>query len=130
MVAEEVFNFGALSLRDKGRSFTEAEKSWLLDKHLEILRAVLPLHRRLEESGQIELTTTPYYHPILPLLLDKKLAREAMPDVKLPRYTGGYPEDAAVHVERALEQHARVFGKRPVGMWPAEGSVCQPMLPL
>src|SRR5262249_6741622 len=75
-------------------------------------------------------TTTPYYHPILPLLLDKKLAREAMPDVKLPMCTAGYPEDAALHVRRAVEQHAAVFGSAPRGMWPAEGSVCQPMLPL
>ena len=55
------------------------------------------MHRKLQESGQVELTTTPYYHPILPLLLDKKLARQAMPDVPLPRATEGYPEDAEVH---------------------------------
>src|SRR6266545_1742885 len=114
----------------KGRHYTEAEKNWLLDKHLEILRQIIPLHRQLAERGQVELTTTPYYHPILPLLLDKKLAREAMPDVRLPRYTGGYPEDAAVHVRRAIEQHTALFGKAPQGMWPAEGSVCQSMLPL
>src|SRR5262249_43304964 len=76
------------------------------------------------------LTTTPYYHPILPLLLDKRLAREAMPDVKLPRHTAGYPEDADTHVRRAVESHALHFGKKPSGMWPAEGSVCQAMLPL
>src|SRR5256885_14861079 len=114
----------------KGRYFTEAEKNLVLDKHLEILRQILPLHRRLAESGQVELTTTPYFHPILPLLLDKKLAREAMPDVKLPRYPGGYPEDAAAHVRRAVEFHAQTFGAAPRGLWPAEGSVCQPMLPL
>jgi alpha-amylase/alpha-mannosidase (GH57 family) len=114
----------------KGKEFSESEKTALLDKHLDILRRVLPLHRKLAESGQIELTTTPYFHPILPLLFDKKLAREAMPDVKLPRYTGGYPEDAAVHVERAIVQHTQMFGKAPRGMWPAEGSVCQAMLPL
>ena len=66
----------------------------------------------------------------MPLLFDKKLAREAMPDVKLPRYTGGYPEDAAVHVGRAIAQHTLIFGKPPRGMWPAEGCVCQAMLPL
>ncbi len=121
---------GLRALRDKGRGFTEQEKHWLLDKHLEILREVIPLHRRLQERGQVELTTTPYYHPILPLLFDKKLAREALPDVKLPRYSGGYPEDAAVHVRRAVEQHERLFGRRPAGLWPAEGSVCQPMLSL
>jgi alpha-amylase/alpha-mannosidase (GH57 family) len=117
-------------LRDKGRNFTEADKTHVIDKQFEILRDVIPLHRKLAESGQIELTTTPFFHPILPLLLDKKLAREAMPDVKLPRYTGGYPEDAAVHVKRAMEQHAQMFGAPPRGMWPAEGSVCQPMIPL
>jgi alpha-amylase/alpha-mannosidase (GH57 family) len=121
---------GLAELLAKGRNFTEVEKNWLLDKHLEILRQIIPLHRQLAERGQVELTTTPYYHPILPLLLDKKLAREAMPDVKLPRWTGGYPEDAAVHVSRAVAQHTHLFGKAPVGMWPAEGGVCQSMIPL
>jgi alpha-amylase/alpha-mannosidase (GH57 family) len=118
------------ALRDKGRNFTEEDRDALLDKHLEILRRIIPLHKELADSGQIELTTTPYFHPILPLLFDKKLAREAMPEVRLPRYTGGYPEDAAVHVRRAIAEHERTFGHKPRGMWPAEGSVCQPMLPL
>jgi alpha-amylase/alpha-mannosidase (GH57 family) len=118
------------ALRTKGRHFTEDEKQWLLDKHLEILREVIPLHRKLADSGQVELTTTPFYHPILPLLLDKKLAREAMPEAKLPRYAGGYAEDAELHVRRAVAQHAALFGTPPSGMWPAEGSVCQSMLPL
>ncbi|HEY7424898.1 MAG TPA: glycoside hydrolase family 57 protein, partial [Gemmataceae bacterium] len=118
------------ALRDKGRNFTEEDREELLAKHLEILKQIIPLHKKLAESGQVELTTTPYFHPILPLLFDKKLAREAMPEVKLPRYTGGYPEDAAVHVHRAVEAHERTFGRRPLGMWPAEGSVCQSMLPL
>jgi alpha-amylase/alpha-mannosidase (GH57 family) len=117
-------------LRAKGRHYTEGDKQALLDKHIEILRQIIPLHRQLAERGQVELTTTPFYHPILPLLLDKKLGREAMPNVKLPHYTGGYPEDAAVHVQRAVTHHAAVFGKPPRGMWPAEGSVCQSMIPL
>jgi len=117
-------------LRRKGRNFTEEDKKFVLDKHLEILRAIIPLHKKLADSGQVELTTTPYFHPILPLLLDKKLAREALPEVKLPRYTGGYAEDAALHVRRAVEQHAALFGSAPRGMWPAEGSVCQSMIPL
>jgi alpha-amylase/alpha-mannosidase (GH57 family) len=118
------------ALRAKGHNFTEDDKRTLLAKHIEILRQIIPLHRQLAERGQVELTTTPFYHPILPLLLDKKLAREAMPQVKLPRYAGGYPDDAAVHVERAVAHHAAVFGQAPRGMWPAEGSVCQPMIPL
>jgi alpha-amylase/alpha-mannosidase (GH57 family) len=117
-------------LLDKGRNYSEGDKTALLAKHLEILKQVIPLHKKLAESGQVELTTTPYYHPILPLLLDKKLAREAMPEAKLPRHTTGYPEDAALHVRRAVEQHTKLFGKAPRGMWPAEGSVCQAMLPV
>src|SRR5207248_8064529 len=114
----------------KGRNFTEAEKNGLLDKHIDILRQILPLHKKLAATGQIELTTTPFFHPILPLLFDKKLAREALPDVKLPRYTGGYPEDAAVHVSRAITLHTQLFGQAPRGLWPAAGSVCQPTIPL
>jgi alpha-amylase/alpha-mannosidase (GH57 family) len=121
---------GLRALRDKGRHFSEEEKNWLLDKHLQILGEVIPLHKRLSDSGQVELSTTPFYHPILPLLLDKKLAREAMPDVRLPRFQGGYPEDAALHVGRAVRQHREIFGREPRGMWPAEGSVCQQMIPL
>jgi len=117
-------------LRDKGRHYSEEDKARVLDKQFELLREIIPLHRKLVEAGQLELTTTPFYHPILPLLLDKKLAREAMPNGKLPRYTGGYPEDAELHVRRAVEQHTKLFGTPPVGMWPSEGSVCQAMIPL
>jgi alpha-amylase/alpha-mannosidase (GH57 family) len=117
-------------LRDKGRFFTDDDKNLVIDKHFEILKQIIPLHQRLHDSGQVELTTTPFYHPILPLLFDKKLARQSVPDVKLPRYTGGYPNDAAVHVRRAVELHTKVFGAPPRGMWPAEGSVCQEMIPL
>ncbi len=118
------------SLRDKGRNFSNDDRDALLAKHLEILKRIVPLHKQLADSGQIELTTTPYYHPILPLLFDKKLAREAMPDVKLPRHAGGYLDDATVHVRRAVDEHERIFGRKPKGMWPAEGSVCQSMIPL
>jgi hypothetical protein len=62
--------------------------------------------------------------------LDKKLAREAMPDVALPCYREGYPEDAEIHVRRAVESHVRRFGSAPRGMWPSEGSVCQALIPL
>jgi alpha-amylase/alpha-mannosidase (GH57 family) len=118
------------AFRNKGSRYSEAEKHWLLDRQREILAQVIPLHAKLANRGQVELTTTPFYHPILPLLLDKRLAREAMPDVALPRYQGGYPEDAALHVRRAVEAHRNHFGESPRGMWPSEGSVCQGIIPL
>ncbi len=116
--------------RKKGGHWTEDEKKWLLDKQLEILAEVVPLHRKLAESGQVELTTTPFYHPILPLLVDKKLARQAMPGVQLPRRLESYAEDAAEQIRRGVEYHTKVFGTKPVGMWPSEGSVAQAIIPL
>lgn len=115
--------------RRKGESWTEQDKQWLLDKQMELLREVIPLHRQLAQSGQIELTTTPFYHPILPLLYDKRLARRAMPDVALPKAVNGVPDDARKHIQQAVEFHEQLFGERPRGMWPSEGSVCQPMIP-
>lgn len=111
--------------RAKGRGWTEKEKQWLLDKQMELLREVVPLHRELLERGQIELTTTPFYHPILPLLWDKRLARRAMPNVALPGHLEGYADDAREHLRRAVEYHEKLFGQKPKGMWPSEGSVCQ-----
>ncbi len=114
----------------KGRRYTESEKNWLLDKQRQIMGQIIPKHRKLAEDGQVELTTTPFFHPILPLLLDKRYAREAMPEAPLPAHKEGYPEDADVHVRRAVEAHEKHFGAPPKGMWPSEGSVCQGIIPL
>ncbi len=115
--------------RKKGHHWTEKEKQWLLDKQMELLRQVIPLHRELQERGQIELTTTPFYHPILPLLWDKRLARRAMPDVALPKHLEGYAEDAVEQVRQAVAFHEKTFGSKPRGMWPSEGSVCHDLVP-
>jgi alpha-amylase/alpha-mannosidase (GH57 family) len=111
--------------RKKGQGWTERDKAWLLDKQLEIMRRVIPLHKELADSGQIELTTTPFFHPILPLLWDKRSARQAMPTCALPKHLDSYAEDAVLHLNRAVEYHTKLFGKPPVGMWPSEGSVSQ-----
>ncbi|MCA9054225.1 MAG: hypothetical protein KDA75_10335, partial [Planctomycetaceae bacterium] len=111
--------------RMKGEGWTESEKEWLLQRQREILAEVIPLHRRLSDGGQVELTTTPFYHPILPLLWDKQSARQAMPGCELPRHLERYPEDVQRHLERAIEYHAELFGRPPHGMWPSEGSVSQ-----
>lgn len=116
-------------LRDKGRDFTEAEKRFLLDEQMRLLKRVIPLHRELAESGQVELTTTPFFHPILPLLWDKRSARQAMPECALPKYLEPYTQDARTHLQRAVEFHTSLFGAAPVGMWPSEGSVSQEIVP-
>jgi alpha-amylase/alpha-mannosidase (GH57 family) len=106
----------------KGGGYTHDEKRALLEEQHRILRGILPRYRALVERGQVELTTTPLYHPILPLLIDTDAARRCQPERALPRRFA-WPEDARWHVRAAYDQHAAVFGAPPSGMWPAEGSV-------
>ena len=84
---------------------------------------VLPAYREAAARGQIEISTTPFYHPILPLLCDSDMARVANPGTPLPRRAFRHPEDAREQLRRAQEYHERVFGAKPVGLWPSEGSV-------
>jgi alpha-amylase/alpha-mannosidase (GH57 family) len=117
-------------LRRKGRDFTESDKAAMLRRQDEVIRNVLPLHRQMAESGQIEISTTPFYHPILPLLVNMECAREAMPGVPMPDSRADFAPDAKVQVRRAIELSTRVFGRKPGGLWPAEGSVSMDILPL
>lgn len=113
---------------DKGSRWTEDEKQWLLDKQMQLLAQVIPLHEELARGGQVELTTSPYFHPILPLLYDKRLAQPAMPGVQLPTYTDGDANRARSQIESAVACHEKLFGCKPRGMWPSEGSVCQEVI--
>jgi alpha-amylase/alpha-mannosidase (GH57 family) len=110
-------------LSRKGAGYTEEDKEALREKQLELLGAVLPEYRLAAERGQIEISTTPYYHPILPLLCDTEVARVANPHTPLPHPAFHYPEDAREQLVRSREYHERVFGKPPAGLWPSEGSV-------
>jgi len=112
---------GALSA--KGKNFTEDDKAALREKQHELLNAVLPEYRKAAERGQIEISTTPYYHPILPLLCDTDIARVSNPCTPLPHPAFRYEEDAREQLTRARAFHERVFGKPPAGLWPSEGSV-------
>lgn len=110
-------------LAAKGKDFSERDKGMLKEKQLELLGAVLPEYRIAAESGQIEISTTPYYHPILPLLCDTDIARVSNPHTPLPQPPFRFPEDAREQLSRARAFHERVFGKPPAGVWPSEGSV-------
>jgi alpha-amylase/alpha-mannosidase (GH57 family) len=113
---------GLRALHEKGRGYGPEDVAYLLSTQQRILSRIVPRWRALSERGQVELSTTPYYHPILPLLCDTDAARRALPGVVLPpRFAR--PEDARWHVREALASHARRFGTPPAGMWPAEGSV-------
>ncbi len=116
-------------MKRKGRNFTEAEKLRVLDIHLEILRLVIAKYRAAEERGQVELTTTPFFHPILPLVYDSAFAARSLPGRQFPQRFH-WPEDAAAHLTLAVEQHAALFGKPPRGLWPSEGSIAPELIPL
>ena len=110
-------------LSSKGKDFTEKDKAALKQKQLDFLKLVLPIYREAAARGQIEISTTPFYHPILPLVCDSDIARVANPSTPLPRRAYRHPEDAREQLRRAREYHQRVFGVQPVGLWPSEGSV-------
>lgn len=130
---DPIFREGDPLLRglvEKGRGFTEEEKEVLLHKQQEVLGLIVPTYKRLAENGQIELTASPYYHPILPLLCDTDSARVATPGISLPRERFSHPEDAQAQVSMAAEFHERVFGFPPRGMWPSEGAVSEDIIPI
>lgn len=113
----------------KGKFFTEEDKKLVLAKQWDIIRRVVPVHKELAQSGQIELITTPFYHPIVPLLIDSRSALRATPGLHLPR-TFSYPEDAAEQTVRAVNQFRRHFDVMPAGIWPPEQAVSPEALAL
>jgi len=117
-------------LIEKQSGYTEADKAEIIDAQMTIARNVVAIHRKLQDEGRLEVTTTPYYHPILPLIYDTDLAREAMPSAALPSPPFSYPEDAGRHIDRAVEYYTDLFGRAPSGLWPAEGSVAQEIVSL
>jgi alpha-amylase/alpha-mannosidase (GH57 family) len=112
------------SLVAKGRDFDGGDKETVFAEHLRLVQEVIPLHSQMQNDGQIEVTMTPFAHPILPLLVDSDLARIAMPDADLPtRFV--YGQDAMAQVQLGIEFYEEHFGTPPRGMWPAEGSVAE-----
>ncbi len=107
----------------QGENFSAEQKQDLLKICNEELRKVLDTHRQLEEQGLIEISVTPYAHPILPLLCNLQTAQEPSPGLPLPAAAFRFPEDARLQVREGFTTAARLFGERPRGMWPAEGAV-------
>jgi alpha-amylase/alpha-mannosidase (GH57 family) len=114
----------------KGQHFTEEDKQTILALQLEIIRRVIPLYREALARGQIEITTSPFYHPIMPLVMSTENAVRASADCRVPTARFEHPEDVRVQLEHGLALHRSVFGERPKGLWPPEGAVCPEMVPL
>jgi len=115
-------------LIQKGGNFSEADKRILVEAEMELLSKIIPEYKRFAQSGQIEISTTPFYHPIMPLLIDPQAGRTANPG--LPEYDlhFNWKEDAVYQMEQALTYMKDIFGTVPSGVWPSEGSLSREVL--
>ena len=130
---DEIFLAGdpeVVRLVKKERGYSESDKVIIRRKELELFNVTLAEYRKAAERGQIEVSTSPFYHPILPLLCDTAIAQESHPGVKLPHHRFQHPEDVRDQLRGAMALHERVFGRRPQGLWPSEGSVSDEVLRL
>jgi alpha-amylase/alpha-mannosidase (GH57 family) len=118
---------GIAELIKKGRQFGEYDKKYVLDFHMKMLAKIIPLYRDARDRGQIEITTSPFYHPISPLLMNVGYAHRCM-ETRLPEEGFSHPEDLEAQIEKSIDLYKKVFGDSPDGLWPPEGSVCPEMM--
>ncbi len=109
----------------KGRNYSLDDQRGVIAKERELLAKVLPAHAEAAKRGSIELSTSPFYHPILPLICDSNVGGISTPGLTAPRNRFRRPEDARDQIVRGLDLHEKTFGIRPHGMWPSEGSVSE-----
>ncbi|MFH1541199.1 MAG: glycoside hydrolase family 57 protein [Elusimicrobiota bacterium] len=117
-------------LLKKGKDFSEQDRQVLIDEMAKIIAMVLPKHKELQDKGQIEIITSAYYHPILPLLIDTNVAKAGMPNVILPKTRFCQPEDAEFQIMAGLDLYEKIFNKKSNGLWPSEGSVSSGVVPM
>jgi alpha-amylase/alpha-mannosidase (GH57 family) len=112
----------------KGRNYSLDDQKFVIERERELLGRVLPAYADAAKKGSIEISATPFYHPILPLVCDTNAGATSSPGLPLPRNRFRHPEDAREQLTRALDLHQQTFGVRPKGVWPSEGSVSEEVL--
>ncbi len=110
-------------LIQQGRDYRHEQKLDLISTLLNFTKEIIPFYKKMMQKGQIEISTTPFNHPISPLLFDIKSAKKSNPYTTLPKYEGSLKEDAFKQIDRAINYYEKLFDQKPVGFWPAEGSV-------
>jgi alpha-amylase/alpha-mannosidase (GH57 family) len=113
----------------QGKDFTLSDRQRIISKQRDIIRRIIPQHRQMQDAGQLEVTTTPYTHPILPLLADTDSALVAVPEMTLPKLRFRWEEDIPRHLRKAWDMYIERFGREPRGLWPSEQSVSPEILP-
>jgi len=116
------------SLIRKGRNFSLDDQRFVIARERDLLARVLPAHAEAARKGSIEISTSPFYHPILPLVCDTQMGAVSTAGLPLPRNRYRHPEDAREQLQRGLNLHEKTFGLKPQGVWPSEGSVSEEVL--
>ncbi len=116
------------ALIKKGHGYTLEDQQFVITRERELLGKVLPAHAGAVHRGGIEISTSPFYHPILPLVCDTNMGGVSTAGLPLPQNRFRHPEDAREQLQRGLDLHEKVFGVRPQGVWPSEGSVSEEVL--
>ena len=106
----------------KGKNYTLEDRIAIIQIQRDIIKKIIPTIRKLIEKNKIEITTSHYYHPILPFLLDyKNIKKNSSPANDLQDLKTDL--DAKMQTKMALDRIEEVFGKRPRGVWPSEQCV-------
>ncbi len=108
--------------------FSFDEKTALIKYLIKFTKEIIPLYKKLLDNKKIEITTTPFSHPILPLLFNMENAKKANPNTKLPKIYFSLKEDALAHIKKAKETYKKFFGIYPKAFWPAEGSISEEVI--
>lgn len=118
------------ALIEKGRNFTYDDRVNIIEIHRKIIRMIIPTYKELLEDGKIEITTSPYYHPILPILMDMKASHKNLSTVDASLFDLNMADDAKTQMSKALDRMEELFGKRPKGVWPSEQAISAEVLEL
>jgi alpha-amylase/alpha-mannosidase (GH57 family) len=113
----------------QGKNFTLSDRQRIYSKQREIIARIIPQHKKMQDHGQLEIMTTPYTHPILPLLADTNAGQIAVPKMTLPQQRFQWEEDIPRHLSIAWEMYLDRFEQNPWGLWPSEQSVSPIILP-
>ncbi len=114
----------------KGRGYSLEDQNFVIKREQELLGKALPVHAEAARNGRIEISTSAFYHPILPLICDTNVGAVSSPRLPLPQNRFRHPEDAREQLQRGLDLHQQTFGIRPRGVWPSEGSVSEEVFAL
>lgn len=114
----------------KNGEFTLEDRVNIIELQRDIIRRIIPSYKKFQDEGKIEISTSPYFHPIMPLLLDMQDAQKANPNADYPKIQSDMTADAELNVKMALDRFEEIFGKRPAGMWPSEQCISEKTLQL